>query len=210
MERQHLLMWRVYRSVVDMLQNRGYLCDTVISEKEFYDRITIHYTDVVQGVAQTFDKGLLNCSMTHSKTNGALFVMFMNEETIGRKHISELIERLNVSNIDHCVLIYGNALTSSARKDIDRQKVRIEAFSQSEMLYNVLNHAQMPKFTVLSKNEKLSIFGNNKSLIKESQLPRITSSDKSARYLGLRRGDVVRIERESQTSGVTVTYRICV
>ena len=204
---EHRIMWRVYSSVIDMLKIRGFSSDVVLNEADFYDRITIHYTDELRGIAETFDKGILNCSMTRG--DETVLVVFTNETTIGKKHVTELVDGMGLSNVEHCVLIYGNSLTSSAKKDIERQKLRIEAFSESEVLYNLMNHTLMPKYTVLTKSEKKSLFGE-KCLITESQLPRISSSDRSARYLGLRRGDVVRIERKSQTVGTTVLYRVCV
>ena len=48
------------------------------------------------------------------------------------------------------------------------------------------------------------------SRLRDNQLPKILVSDPVARYLGLKKGNVVKIVRPSETAGRYVTYRIAI
>lgn len=65
----------------------------------------------------------------------------------------------------------------------------------------------MPRHEVLSDDEKRQLLGRYK--VRDVQLPRIQYKDPIARFLGLQRGQVVRIIRDSETAGRYVTYRVC-
>jgi DNA-directed RNA polymerase I, II, and III subunit RPABC1 len=107
------------------------------------------------------------------------------------------------------IVIYQQNITPSANKVFSAasQRVQIETFQESELLVNITQHQLVPKHTVLAIEEKTKLLETYR--LKETQLPRIQMIDPVARYYGLKRGQVVKIVRPSETAGRYVTYRLC-
>ena len=108
------------------------------------------------------------------------------------------------------IILISDIPTSQAKQKIDEinSVLQIQCFNISELIVNITEHSYVPKHILLNDEEKSKLL--NRYRIKESQLPKILTTDPVARYLGLRRGDVVKIIRDSETAGKYVTYRITV
>ena len=85
----------------------------------------------------------------------------------------------------------------------------LQLFYTKELMYNPLRHSLVPKHEKLSEEEAKAVMESY--MIKHrSQLPIISRNDVIARWLGLRHGDIVRITRHNDTSGIYYYYRYCV
>ncbi|MBU0460680.1 MAG: DNA-directed RNA polymerase subunit H [Nanoarchaeota archaeon] len=76
------------------------------------------------------------------------------------------------------------------------------------MPFDVTQHNLVPKHKKLSDTEKEKLFA--KFNITNIELPKIALSDPAIEKLGVKIGDIIVVERESQTAGVTHYYRAVV
>jgi len=141
---------------------------------------------------------------------GTIWVEFMTTPQIGVKEIKKFVETCMTGNHKAGIMVTQGALSPQARKVINAtsQYTQIECFMQDDLLVNIMHHELVPTHVLLSKEEKVALLARYR--LKETQLPRILQKDPVARYLGLKRGNVVKIIRTSETAGRYASYRLCV
>ena len=139
-----------------------------------------------------------------------MFVFFPDEPKIGIKTVKNYCQRMQEENITRAIIVVQKGMTPSAKQALVDMapKYILEQFLESELLINITEHELVPTHILLTPEEKSELLSRYK--LKESQLMRIQASDPVARYFGLKRGQVVKIIRPSETAGRYISYRLVV
>lgn len=141
---------------------------------------------------------------------GTIWVEFLPDSNVGIKQMRAFAQYLSSHSFHTGILVTNVNITPAALKIIPAvaSETRIECFVEQDLLVNITHHELVPKHVLLSKEERAALLARYR--LKDTQLPRIQLGDPVARYLGLRRGQVVKIIRKSETAGRYASYRLCV
>ena len=197
-------LFKVYKTLNKMMEDRGYLKE---DEKE------INYNSFLETIKKdecmkcTFFK-LLDKNDPNKKI--LLYCQYIPIETLNIDILKSFIKILYESKMNEGLIIISGKMSPQAKSKIQeiKNELLIEIFTLTELTVNITEHELVPKHILLSLKEKEDLLKRYR--IKDSQLPKILISDPVARYLGLKRGDVVKIERKSETAGKYITYRIAI
>ncbi|KAM0431853.1 hypothetical protein ACHAPT_005105 [Fusarium lateritium] len=141
---------------------------------------------------------------------GPIWVEFLADKTFGVSQIRQFATYVITNHYKTGIMVTHVPLSPAARKSLASVEslAKIECFLEDDLLVNITHHELVPKHVLLSRDEKTALLKRYR--LKETQLPRILQRDPVARYLGLKRGQVVKIIRKSETAGRYASYRLCV
>ncbi|EXJ53442.1 DNA-directed RNA polymerase I, II, and III subunit RPABC1 [Cladophialophora psammophila CBS 110553] len=222
-EKEVTRLWRTWRTVLEMLVDRGYAIaenELKISRDEFQRK----FGDPQSGHAE---RRLMKLQAVPTEemikrdtpratklipnpqtTAGTIWVEFSPETTIGIKHLRAFAQHLDANKFTTGIFITIGPVTAAALRAFEplaERGITAEWFQEQDLLVNITRHELVPKHVLLSAEEKKVLLDRYR--LKETQLPRIQFSDPVAKYLGLKRGNVVKIIRKSETAGRYASYR---
>jgi len=139
----------------------------------------------------------------------------IDELKIGENSIDSFIQRYNDKK--NIILIFNNdtismpVLSQLNKYDKLFQKNGgiLQFFQIKQLMFNPTKHEFVPEHVKLTDAEAQDIM--KKYMIKSKlQMPIILHNDIIAKWLGLKQGDIVRIKRYNENSGVSYYYRSCI
>ena len=197
----HYNLWKIHKTINEMLNDR---CFDDIDEKSL-DMDMITWIDKYKK-GGIIDRKNLTLIVGNKKR---LIHVYFTKEDIGVIFIENIIRELEKEKgINAIIVLYEpiNKISEKIIKLINNSKFNIELFNEKELLFNVTKHELVPKHSVISETQKIKLLKTYR--INQSQLPRILVTDPVIRYYGLKKGQVVKITRESETAGYYLNYRL--
>ncbi|KAI0132153.1 DNA-directed RNA polymerases II 24 kDa polypeptide [Xylariales sp. AK1849] len=223
-ERNIIRTWRSWKTVREMAFDRGY----ELSAEEInisLDDFRNQFTNAEGGIARSLLKfsarpgeELNRRSIppaTPQKPNpapdcGEIYVEFLDDSTLGTEQMRKFGKWCSEHNYASGIIVSNVPVSSAAKKEIPKfaEWTTIEWFLEDDLLINITHHDLVPRHVILSRDEKLALLKRYR--LKETQLPRILQRDPVAKYFGMKRGQIVKIIRKSETAGRYASYRLCV
>lgn len=196
--------------ILEMIKSRGYNIDK-------YSNYSIKEIEVmINSMPSKISIELSPLDMSFNKDDGNLIVKYITNAKVRASNISsliyEMVEEKLQSNDTLVLLVNDNVSSDSLTEIINnfqlKQKKFIQIFNIESLMFNITEHVLVPHHEIMNQTETANIMSkyNIQNLL---QLPLILQSDPVAKFIGAKRGDIVKITKPSETAGEYVNYRLC-
>lgn len=213
------LVYDTRSAVLEMLESRGYNIDSYKSFTK--DEIILQFKQSNTKFLQSGEISPLDILVKNDK-NQKIFVKYRLDFKFKKsKSLDQQIDTIFSDIIDKddtLIIIYVSRILSIHKDSnvyqyseniFNKKQFFVQFFGLENFLFNPTKNNIVPKHIIVDQNEedellqRYNIDNKNKLLI-------IVREDPIAKYIGLKPGQICRIEANSYSSMNTVKYRLCV
>lgn len=163
----------------------------------------------------------LDMIVENSKTNKKNYIKYHLGKTLRPNNIQDYIEDLfyleNILNINDDIIIVSkeepNETILRYLVDIwENDKIFIRIISLKRLQFNILKHSLVPPHSILKDEKEIEDFIKKYNInLKDinKSLPDISRFSPVSLVIGIRPGEICKIERDSKTAIKSLFYRIC-
>lgn len=184
--------FRVYKTLVEMLTDRGYSMSKDIDYEEF----TIMYLENNYDITDNDEK--INVSF------------YKDSKAFGKKDLESIVQNVKdkYENDEIKIIIilrdkYNITIEKLLANPINKN---VEIFLFKNLTFNITHHQDMAKHFPLSDQEIDDVIKLYR--ISKKEFPKMLATDPIAKYYGVKSGGMFKVVRPSYSSGEYVTYRI--
>ena len=205
------LVNKIYKSrsvIIEMLKLRGI-------DASNYNKFTQNEIDIMfksSNQKNQIENSSLDIEVNNEVKILVKYIYPAKNNSLNLNFLDELID-LHFKEGDTLILIVLGDDNKKIYEEIfdfiyTKKKVFIQLFWLNKIIVNITKHSMVPKHTLVSDGEKKELL-KKFNLSSFNQFPIILKTDPVAKFIGMRRGDLCRIERSSETAGIYTSYRYC-
>jgi DNA-directed RNA polymerase subunit H (RpoH/RPB5) len=201
-----------------IFKSRKYLLE-ILEEQGF--NINDYKNSSILEVHSMIQNKQLDLLIERSNPTKKVYIKYHLVKTLRPNNINEYIDDIfNLENIltknDDLIIITkdepNDTLTKFVTDIWEQDQIFVRIINIQRLQFNILKHELVPKHTILSEKE-LEEFKkqfNIKDKFINKQLPDISRFSPVSLAIGIRPGEICKIERSSRTAINSLFYRICI
>lgn len=202
-----------YNTVRDIYNSRKYLLEILATRNfivEDYNNFTFNE------LAIQYESNQLDLLLSDNNDK-KIYVKYYIIKNLKSQNIYDLVNDLhNLEEIltkrDDLIIIINDEPNDTIKQTVKdiyiANGIYISVINIKRLQFNILNHVIVPKHTVLNNDEAIEV-KKKYNILNDNQIPDISYFSPVSLVLGIRPGDLVKIDRKSKTAINTEFYRIC-
>jgi len=201
----------INKNIEDMLIDRG---DDVSSFKEIL--LSLSKEDF-ESDKHVINIQKLNTTILYalSKNQSKNIIIELKEKLKDGDNIKDFTNKYGGKN--NIILVFNNESISTAVKSqlnkydkiFQKNGGHLQYFSSQQLMFNPTKHEYVPKHTKLTE-EEVKEFMKEYLTRSKMHMHVILQNDPIAKWIGLKHGDIVKIDRYNENSGESFSYRSCI
>ena len=197
-------LYKTREYVLEQLKTQGY----DVSDHDEFSINEIH---------AMFQNKQLDMLVENVDTNKKTYIKYHINSGLRPQNIHDIIDELyhleqHISHEDTLIIIAkdppNDTLINLLEQLYADDNIYIIIFGISQLQFNVLNHAMVPKHEKLTSDQVVEL-KKRYNIQKESEFPTISRFDPVAQAIGLRPNEICHIVRPSKTATTSNYYRLC-
>jgi DNA-directed RNA polymerase subunit H (RpoH/RPB5) len=201
----------INKNIEEMLIDRG---DDVSSFKEILLSLSKEdfESDKLVINVQTLNTTILYALSKNLRKN---IIVELKEKLKDSDNIKDFTNKYGGKN--NVILVFNNESISTAVKSqlnkydkiFQKNGGHLQYFSSQQLMFNPTKHEYVPKHTKLTE-EEVKEFMKEYLTRSKMHMHIILQNDPIAKWIGLKHGDIIKIDRYNENSGESFSYRSCI
>lgn len=210
MNEEQVSLWKSQNCIFKLLQARGY--DVSECEK----MTTKAFREKMKSKSDEDVRREMTIILRDQKSLDDILVVWLSTSTLG-VNLREVYAQMQDEKCSSCIIVLKNSpctrkgvtpWCACTIKKIRANKEYISVYTEQETCVDIMGHRLTPKYEICTSKEKNAILKDY--AVTSNQVQKMLLSDPIAKYLGLKKGMMIRIIRDSVTQiGLSSTsYRV--